>query len=162
MEFINKIEDLIGTWLKPVPHLPADWRSWLAKNAWWLTLVGVIISVFGLFGLLSTLSLFSSTVGYYSVYTDAVIKTQSGMWMASIYVSLALLIVTVVVEAMAISPLKVMKKKGWDLLFIAYLIGIASGVVTALINANFTSLISTAIGAAIGAYVLYEVRSHYK
>jgi len=163
METLHKIEDMVGGWLKPVPHLPANWRKWLAENAWWLTLVGVILSIFGIFGLISALSLFSATSGLYSTVIYApVAQAHGSMWQVSIYISVVLIIVSVIIEAMAISPLKAMSKKGWDYLFLAFLVSVASGVIGAVLNVDVISLISTAIGAAIGAYVLFEVRSHYK
>ena len=162
MEALHKLEGVIEGWLKSVPHLPANWRKWLAENAWWLTLIGVVLSVFMLFSLFSMLTAFNATTSLYGAYVDAVITSQSPMWKTSIYVSLILMVIVVIIEAMAISPLKAMSKKGWDYLFLAYLVGIASGVIGAVLNIDILSLIWTAIGAAIGAYVLFEVRSHFK
>jgi uncharacterized membrane protein YhaH (DUF805 family) len=163
MEALHKLEDMIEGWLKPVPHLPNAWRKWLAENAWWLTLIGVVLSVFAVFGLLSAASIFGATSGLYgSVIYNAVVETHGGLWLTSIYVSLILLVITVIVEAMAISPLKALSKKGWDLMFLAYVIGVISGLVGAILNIDILSLIWTAIGAAIGAYVLFEVRGHFK
>lgn len=163
MDYTRKLEKMIEEWLKPLPHLPTTWRNWLAKNVWWITLVGVILSVIGIFGLLAAASFVSTTTSLYgaAVYT-AVATTHGGLWMLAIWVSLALLVVTVVIEAMAISPLKVQKKKGWDLLFLAYLVGVASGVIGAILNFDVFSLISTAIGAVIGAYFVFEIHSHFK
>jgi hypothetical protein len=162
MEALHKLEGTIEGWLKSVPHLPDNWRKWLAKNAWWLTLIGVVLSVFMLFSLFSMLAAFNATTSLYSAYVDAVITSQSPMWKVSIYVSLILMVIVVIIEAMAISPLKAMSKKGWDYLFLAYLVGIVSGVIGAVLNVDILSLIWAAVGAAIGAYILFEVRGHFK
>jgi len=162
MESIHKLENMMGEWLKPLPHLPVEWRNWISKNVWWITLVGVVISVFGILGLFSALSFFTATTNHYGPLYTAATQTHGGLWKLSIYISLALLVATVVVEAMAISPLKVMSKKGWDLLFLAYLLSVVSGVIGAVLNVDIFSLITTAIGAAIGAYFLFEIRSHFK
>ncbi len=163
MESIHKLEDKIEVWLKPLPHLPTTWRKWLAGNVWWIVLVGVIISAFGIFSLFSALSFLTATTNYYgAVLQEAGVQVHGSLWSVSIYISIALLVVTVVLEAMAISPLKTQNKKGWDLMFLAYLIGIASSVISALLNLEIMSLIGAAISAVIGAYFLFEIRSYFK
>ncbi len=163
MESLHKLEDMVGEWLKPLPHLPENWRKWLAENAWWLTLIGVVLSVFAVFALFASLSLFTATTGLYGqVINDAIAQTHGGLWMTSVWISLALMVVTVVIEALAISPLKAMSKKGWDLMFLALVIGIVSNVVSAVLNVEVMSLVGAAISAVIGSYVLFELRSHFK
>lgn len=163
MEQVHKLENMIEGWLKPLPHLSTEWRKWIAKNVWWITLIGVVIAVMGIFGLLTALSIFGATTSLYGAFMySAVVQTHGGLWFVSMYVSLALLALTTVIEAMAVSPLKVQNKKGWDLLFFAFLAGVASGVVTGVLNIDVISLIGTAISAVIGAYFLFEVRSYFK
>lgn len=163
MEQVHKLENMIEGWLKPLPHLSTDWRKWIAKNVWWITLIGVVISVMGIFGLLTALSIFGAATSFYgAMMYSAVVQTHGGFWFVFMYASLALLALTTVIEAMAISPLKVQHKKGWDLLFFAYLAGVASGVVTGVFNIDVMGLIGTAISAVIGAYFLFEVRSYFK
>lgn len=163
MESLHKLEDMVEKWLKPLPHLPEAWRKWLAENAWWLTLIGVVLSVFAVFALFASLSLFTATTSLYGqLVTTAIAQTHGGLWMTSVWISLALMVVTVVIEAIAISPLKALSKKGWDLMFLALVIGVVSNVVSGVLNIEVMSLISAAIGAVIGAYVLFEVRSHFK
>ena len=50
MKSIYKLEKMIESWLKPVPHLPTEWRKWLADNAWWLTIIGVVLSTISVLG----------------------------------------------------------------------------------------------------------------
>ena len=52
MKSIYKLEKMIESWLKPVPHLPTEWRKWLADNAWWLTIIGVVLSTISVLGML--------------------------------------------------------------------------------------------------------------
>jgi uncharacterized membrane protein len=163
MESLHKLEDMVEGWLKPLPHLPENWRKWLAENSWWLTLIGVVLSVFALFALFASLSLFTATTSLYGqIVTTAIAQTHGGLWMTSVWISLALMAVTVVIEAIAISPLKAMSKKGWDLLFLSVVIGVVSSLISAVLNIDITSLISAVIGAVIGSYVLFEIRSHFK
>lgn len=156
MVSINNIEDKIEGWLKPVPHLPATWRKWIAENAWWLTLIGVIVSALGI--LLS--SPFAVLTSYYGIF-----MAHTGWWIFVTFISLAFTAVTTVISAVAISPLKSLKKAGWRLLFYAYAVGILAQVVNMVLNLNvysfIPSLLGIAISAAIGAYVLFEIRSNF-
>jgi len=166
MESINKLENTIEGWLKPLPHLPADWRKWLSENVWWIVLIGVILSVIGtimlVMAVIAAMSFVSTTTNYLGAYGVKVVQVYTVGWYIATIISAVSLVVTIIIEAMAISPLKVLNKKGWDLMFIAYLIGIALSVVSAVLTLTIINLIGTAIGAAIGAYFLFEIRSHFK
>ena len=168
MELVHKLENTIGGWLKSLPHLPANWSKWLANNAWWIVLIGVIISIFGILGLAYVLMIALTFFGAATTFMGYAYSgvAYSTWWIVVSIVSFALLIITTVLEAMAISPLKAMKQKGWDLMFLVFLIGVLSGVVSAVVNFNAISilpnLIWTAISAVISAYVLFEVRSYFK
>jgi len=170
MESIHKLENMIEGWLKPIPHLPTEWRKWLAENVWWITLVGVVLSVIGvlglIFALINAMAIFGSVSSFYSVYSVSTAQTYTGWWILAIVVSLVFLVVTIAIEAMAIKPLKSQKKKGWDLMFLVLLIGAVSQVVNIILNFNpmsfIPNVIFTAIGVAIGAYFLFELRSYFK
>ena len=168
MESVNKLEKTIEGWLKPIPHLPATWRKWLGENLWWLTLIGVILSVIvvftiigAMFTAMSFLGSVNSIYGMYGITT----ASYSGWWMMASVASLVFMVVTVAISSMAISPLKVQKKKGWDLLFLVFIVNIVSSVVSVILNFNMMTLIpgliGTAIGAAISAYFLLEVKSQF-
>jgi drug/metabolite transporter (DMT)-like permease len=165
MESINKLENTIAGWLKPLPHLPTTWQKWIAENVWWITVIGVILSVIGvvaLIGSLSFLSFVTSSSYYYGYY---VAQSHTSLWMISSVVSILFMIVSIVLMAMAINPLKLMKKKGWGLLFLTFVVGALSTIVSIILNFNvFTfipSIIFGAIGLAISAYFLYEIRSYF-
>jgi hypothetical protein len=166
MEQIKQLEKTIEGWLKPLPHLPAEWRKWLGENAWWITGIGVIISALGLLGIIGLLLTAMSFIGVTtSIYGIPLTNVYSGTWYVATFASLAFLALTTVLSAMAVNPLKAMKRKGWDLLFMVFLINVASGVISAVIYLNpvtmVTNLVGVAIGAAIGAYVIFELKSQY-
>jgi uncharacterized membrane protein YhaH (DUF805 family) len=166
MEQIKQLEKTIEGWLKPLPHLPTEWRKWLGENAWWITGIGVIVSALALLGMIGLLLTAMSIIGVTtSVYGVPITAAYSGTWYIATIVSFAFLALTTVLSAMAVNPLKAMKKKGWDLLFMVFLVNIASGVISAAIYLNpvtmVTNLIGVAIGAAIGAYVIFELKSQY-
>jgi len=164
---IKKFEDMIEGWLKPIPHLPTNWRKWISENIWWITLVGVILSTIGLLGLLIVLlgamSFFGANSVFYGAYIPA---AYTGVQLFAGFVQLLFLVVTVTITVMAVMPLRLMSKKGWDFLFLAFLIGIVAQVVGAVLMTNpsgiVTTLLSDLIGAAISAYFLFEIRSYFK
>jgi hypothetical protein len=168
MESMHKFEKQIEEWLRPLPHLPTDWRKWLANNVWWIVLVGVILSVIGVLiiagALLTAFALIGTVTTVYGV--NVVNQSYSSWWYVASVVSLLFLIATLVIEAMAISPLKSQKKKGWDLLFITFLLGIASSIVSVFLGlftgSMFSSLLGGIVGAVISAYFLFEIRSYFK
>lgn len=170
MESIHKLENTIEGWLKPLPRLPADWRKWIANNVWWIVLVGVILSVLGVLMLVAAVFTAMSTAGtitsIYSAYNIGVTQVYTGWWYAASIASLAFLALTIVINAMAITPLKAQSKKGWDLLFLTFVVGVVSSIVSIVLNFStysvITSIITSAIGIAIGAYFLFEIRSYFK
>lgn len=157
METVHKLEETIGGWLKSFPHLPENWTKWLAKNSWWLVLIGVILSALGAVALLFGVMAIGAVT---TVYGIAVGPLHDSWWYTTTVISLVLLVVTVVIDAMAISPLKAMKSKGWDLLFLTFLVSVVSAIVSTLYN--FSGIIGNVIGVVIGAYVLFEIRSYFK
>ena len=166
MKELTKLENMVADWLKPIPHLPNDWRKWLAENVWWITLVGVILSVIGVLSIISAIfaaqSLFGAAT---SIIGSANLTVHSGWWMVVSVISMLFMIAVIAVMAMAINPLKIMSKKGWDLLFLTLVIGVVATAVNIILSFNaFTfipSIIFGFIGYAISAYFLYEIRSHF-
>lgn len=164
METISKLEKTIAGWYKQLPfHLPAEGRKWLAENAWWLVLIGVVVSVFGLLGMLRTIlwagevsnSVLGNVAAYYGV------ATYNPWTDGSLWISLASLAIILVLEAMAINPLKLRKKRGWDLMFLTMLVSAASALVTAVVTISLYSILLAAVGLAIGGFFLFEVREQF-
>jgi hypothetical protein len=165
MEYIKKAEVKIEEWLKPLPHLPEDWRKWLAVNIWWIMVIGAVLvglSAVAVFkaiaielGLLSVVSLFADygwgSAGYY------------GANMFVLIVSLAVMIAFAVIFIMAIKPLKNGQKKGWQLMFYSFLLSVAFNLVNLFMSFHyfFSGLLNVFIGALIGAYILFELKPYF-
>jgi hypothetical protein len=170
MDTVRKLEKTVEEWLKPLPHLPAEWRKWLANNVWWIVLVGVILSVLGglaLIGALFTAMGAVATVN--TVYNSLGVNLSpvyNGWWYSATIASIVFLVITVIINAMAVTPLKAKSKKGWDLLFLTFLVGVVSAVVSIVLNITTVSVvgsvISGVISVVIGAYFLFEIRSYFK
>jgi hypothetical protein len=160
---LKKIEETVASWIKPIPHLPTNGRKWLAENFWWLVLIGVILMGMSAIAMLNVLSLFGNSMNYMmSWYAPAAL---TGWVYFVTFVSLIFLVIQIVLMSMAINPLKMMKKHGWDLMFLVLLVSTASMIVNFFINYNslnpITSLLVGVIAFVIDAYLLFEVRSYF-
>ncbi len=167
METVHKFEKTLADWYKNVPHLPKGGQTWLANNVWWLVIIGVVLSAFGLFGILTvllfagaSLTLAGGVVG--GGYGSAVGATVGGLVLIVTLISLAAYIIELVLMIMAISPLNTHKKKGWDLLFLVLLVNTASAVVIGLVGMNIGSIFFGLLWSALGAYFLFEIRGHFE
>ena len=166
MELVRKLETMLVEQYKKAPHLPVNGQKWLAENAWWIVLVGVVISVFAMMGVLSFLALamFGLSLGGAMLgagYGAAVGMAVGGVLFVTTLVALALYIVVAVLLGMAVSPLKAMKKRGWDLVFLVAVVNAVVVVVTNVLSADLVGLIFGLLWAAVGAYFLFEVRSRF-
>ena len=157
MESIKKLENLIEGWLKPIPHLPAEWRKGLSENIWWITLLVVVIDGMAALGIYQAATYVSQFTNYFAM---AGVSNVAG-WTMPMIISIALFLLTAVIMAMAISPLKGMKRKGWDLLFMSTIVSVVASVFNYGNGNIITSLIGAAIGAVVGMYFLFEIRSHF-
>jgi len=166
MKNINKIENMIEGWLKPLPRIPAKWAKMLADNLWWIVGIGIVLSGIAVLMSISALLYGISFISGMSGYGAYLVNTYNGWWAAAAVVSLLSLAATVVLMGMAFNHLKVMHKKGWDMLFLASLVTAASSVIVVVLNFTnyiiFVNLFMTLIGTAVGVYLLFEIKSYFK
>lgn len=163
MDFLQKIETILAGWFKKAPRLPETGRKWLTDNIWWMALVGALISILGIFiiipVLFATLTL-TTALGTFSPYTTSY-ETAYGMAWLSLMFSVLNYVVTAVLLAVAVSPLKAKSRKGWNLLFVLYLVNFVLGVLSSLVLISIFAFIGPFIGAAIGGYFLFEIRDYF-
>lgn len=160
MEQLKKLEVTIAGWYKNAPHLPLNSQKWLTENAWWIVLVGVILSVFGVFSILAG-TLFAGTL--LTVFGGVVGAALGGVILVAVFVGLAFSVLEIVFAAMAIAPLKDGKKKGWNYLFVVYLLAALAVVVGFLFHLNvngFMGLLWGVVWLVIEGYFLFEVRRY--
>ena len=158
MQQLAPLEEAIAKVHKDLPHLPKGLTTWLVENAWWLVIIGVALGVFAVLGTIATMLAGSLLVG------ALVGAAMGGALFLSSTISLLVMAATIVLEAMAIQPLKDKQKRGWNLLFLASLVGITGGLVSSLFSGPWgivNGIIWTAVGAAISFYILFELRVHY-
>lgn len=151
---LDPVEKQLEKLYKDIPSLPESWRKWLATYSWVFTLIGAVLATFAVLGLLSLLGIFSA----FSVFGGvAAVGYALFAWLA-----LFALIFTTVLSYMAVSPLKAMKKAGWDLLFYVEVFYLVYGVIDWLSSPSYVGgLLSTLIGAFVGFYVLFQVREYF-
>ncbi|TAL14435.1 hypothetical protein EPN95_02995 [Patescibacteria group bacterium] len=166
MASINKAENMVGGWLKSVPHLPKGGQKWIAENAWWIVLIGVIASAIAVLTGIGAIFAYMTWVGNTPVYSGYYVTSPYGAgWIIGSVVSLLFSILIVILLATAITPLKALKKKGWDRLFLVLVVDAVSAVVGAILSFSILGfifgIVFGAIGLAISAYFTFEVRSYF-
>lgn len=155
MQQLSGLENSLATLFKGLPHIPRDWRHWLADKAWWLALIGVVI------GCLAILGFMPVTLGI-TIFTGITHGPAAGaLVIITSIVNMAVLVVSIALEGMAITPLKARRKRGWDLLFLVILVTFTGAVLNTLITGNVDHIIGLIIGTLIGLYVLFEVRMYF-
>ncbi len=163
---IQKMQSMVGEWLKPVPHLPKIAQKWIAQNSWWIVLVGVIASAIsilvGIGAIFSYMTFVGNAASYYGVYEAS---PYGAGWIIGSVISLLFSTLVVILLATAITPLRMMQRSGWERLFIVFLVDAASVFVGSVLTLNvfgfIIGLIFGAIGLAISAYFLFEIHSYF-
>ncbi|HEY0965508.1 MAG TPA: hypothetical protein VGE13_03455 [Candidatus Saccharimonadales bacterium] len=160
MGIVENIEKSGVEMFKQAPHLPKNVRDWITNNAWWIVLIGVILSILSVLSLVPILagaSVINSMYAAYAPYAAA----SNGNFIIAAWVSLIFLAVVVYLEAMAIKPLQAKTKRGWDLVFLAFLVSIASSLVNFVITMQVSSLLGIVLAVVIGGYFLFEARGGF-
>lgn len=158
MENVRKLEVMVASWYKNMPHLPKNGQKWLAENIWWLILVLVVIGAMGVASVVMATffaGVLLSTVG------GPVGAAVGGIALVAVLVTLLFSIVVLVISAMAVPPLRMLQKKGWTLLFIVILLQVVAHAATFLLNFNLIALVWNLFFTAVAAYFLFEVRDHF-
>lgn len=142
---LSSLEETLNEYLgKKAPQLPPNAKEAIVKFGPWITLVLLVLSlpaVLALFGLGTLFSPFSYMMG-----------VQMGL---AYTLSLVVLAVSLVLEALAIQPLMHRSKKGWNLMYYATIVGTVSSVLASQLGGAI-------LGALISLYILFQVRSYYK
>jgi hypothetical protein len=125
------------------PAFPESLIDILVTLAPWLAVIGGIL---GLLGLLSLLGLDAAFVGTLGV------SAYGSSW--RFYISIIGGALAAVLYIMAFTPLRAQKKRGWNLMYYAFLLNMAINLIT-------FSIFGLIIGFLIGGWVLFQVRPKY-
>lgn len=142
---LGQLEETLETYLidKAPFSIPENWKELIVRFAPWVTLVLMIMALptlLAIFGLGTMLAPF----GYLG----------SVRWGYGYLLTVALSLVIMILEALAIPGLFKRKKSGWRFLYYAALVNI----VLSLIVFDLGGLI---IGGLISLYVLFQVKEYY-
>lgn len=164
MELLTKLERTVLGWLKAIPHLPVNARKWLGENAWWISVVFAVLTGAGALGLL--FALFGHLSALASPYAAYFVSSSIVVWaIVTTISSLVFIVPACLLFAFAVTPLKERQKKGWVLLFAAWLLGVVSVAVNAVLTLNpltfVTNLIFGALWLAVTGYFLFEMHSQF-
>lgn len=158
MERIAKIESVIGEWYGSLPHLPATVRQWLADNSWWMAAVMVAIGGLVIFFILMPLlllgALFAGIAGVIGAAVGGILVLLAIIWML-------LAIVSIVLLAIAIRPLRRHEKRGWNLLLVVLLINVAAIILKVMFDFEPASFMFGLLMASLVGYLLFEMRDHF-
>ncbi len=165
MSALKNLEQTLAGWQKNSPiHLPVSVRKWLADNAWWLVIVGIVGSIISIIGSIRAL-MWANDVLYQARQFSAALGVDTPSTLGSdisIWVSMAVFVVVIIIELKAIQPLREKKKSGWDLVFLASLIAIAGSLVSGIASGGIVATIfGTAIAALLSWFFLFELRLEY-
>lgn len=165
MEMVHSIEKVMEKWFKQLPfHLPEKARKWLGENMWWIVIVGVVFSIWSIINSLRALFWADTILQQAREFAAAmgVSVPNNALIDIALWVNIIAFAVSISIEALAIKPLRSMKKKGWDLLLLAMVVSIAGSLVSALLNgAIVEAIIGTVLGVAIGGFLLFEIRGQF-
>jgi hypothetical protein len=158
MQNINNLEILIDGWYKNAPHLPKKSQDWLATNVWWLTLIWVVLGALGVLATIILLFFASIALVGFGGFAGGVAASALTI---GVIVALAFSVASIAVGAVAIVPLKSMRKTGWTFLFIAVLINAAARILQFIFDYNIFELVWNAFLVAVSLYFVFEVRRHF-
>lgn len=153
----KKLDELYS---KGPVHLPKGGQKWLADNAWWIVLVGAVLSLLSILTSWQAIASFSalsnSLAGSYGYYA---LGYNAGYW----WVMLIATVIETVLLFMAFQKLKEHKKDGWNLLFYVSLVSIVSVILAGLVSGTLVSMVlGAALGALISWFFLFEIRKYFK
>lgn len=164
MELLTKLENKILGWTKNVPNLPLSMRKWLAENVWWFTAIASVITGITVISHLLRLQEYLAVLNnpFAPLYSSTTFVTLLAI---STVAGLLFSIASCIILGLAVNPLKEKQKKGWVLLFIAWLVAIVWTVVTTVVTLNslsvFTGSIFGVVIFAVSGYFLFEIHGQF-
>lgn len=142
---MGAIEAMLAPIFAKAPHLPQSAREGIVKVAPWLALV------FGILGLLAIPSL----GGFGILLSFSFLGGGSALFL---FITVAIAVVTAILDLLAYSPLSQRKKRGWNYVFYGQVLSVVSVLVQ-----FFTGYgaLGGLVGVIIGFWLLFEVRGMY-
>lgn len=155
MQYLSSIEDTVAGWYKNFPQPPRVFKRWLVDNVWWVIVINVFL---GTLGLLATVKDASMSGINFSLTLPGIFSTMD---QAAASITFLIALVVVILNAVAISPLRNKYKIGWKLLFAALILSVLSLAIGVVLTFDVGAFISGAISSVIVGYLLFSFRDQY-
>jgi len=145
----NQLETMLDEYLgKKAPAMPENIKETLVSFAPYLAIIGIVISLPAIFAILRI----GAMMGPFSAFMGV---SYLGTYGVTYYIGIIGLIISAVLEALAIQGLFKRSMNAWRLMYYASLVTF----VASILQGNLSSAI---IGGLIGLYILFQVKSMYK
>jgi succinate dehydrogenase/fumarate reductase cytochrome b subunit len=152
--FTSLEKKLDRIFVKKAPPLSSNARRAIVAYLPYINLVLGVLTLLVAWGLYDA----AHTVDYLVGSSAAVSRLTFTVWLA-----IAVLIIEAVIFIAAFPASKARKKPGWDLIFYAFLINVAYGIVILFTDyGGLGRLIGSLAGSAVGFYFLFQIRGNYK
>ena len=144
----NQLETMLDEYLgKKAPALPENIKETLAKFAPYLAIIGIVISIPGILAILG--------IGAMMGPLGALAGTPYISYSIFHYIGVVGLVISVVLEGLAINGLFKREMKSWRLIYYSSLVTFVASVLQGSIGGAI-------IGGLISLYVLFQIKSKYK
>lgn len=163
MSAYNRFENTLAMWHKRAPHLSPSYLNWLVTHSWRLDILGAMMSVYSTFVLIPLLvTTLALTPSVNIIGPDVPYDHDSlGLAWVALLLTMIIFFVTAIMLTFAAKPVKDRLKKGWDLMFRAYLLNVLLGIITTVLVPSLFEL-AVVVFITLGAgYLLLEVRSEF-
>lgn len=159
----NKLDELF---VKKAPfRLPEESKKTLVQYMPWVSLAVGVLFAWLAWTLYNFAVAADSLAGYFDAYHQRFGYAPVGApgFGPVVWLGLLIVIVQAIASLAAFSPLKMQKKRGWDLLFWAALLNIVYALASLFIypTSGFGNLLFGLVGSTIGLYLLFQIRSYY-
>jgi hypothetical protein len=149
---LSQLEGLLDEYMvnKAPFSLPQEVKEFIANVSPYLVIIFAVLAVpiiFAALGLTAILSPFAALGSYGSIYGFD--------WGFRAIISLAVSVVTMVLEVVAVPGMFKRTRKAWTLLFYASVISLIGSLI------SFSGIIGAIVGAIIGWYILFQVKELY-
>ena len=148
-EALNQLETMLDEYLgKKAPAMPENIKETLVSFAPYLAIIGIVFSLPAIFAILGI----GAMMGPFSAFLGASYMMSYGV---GYYVGIVGLIISAILDGLAIPGLFKRSMGAWRLMFYSSLVTFVASV----LQGNLSSAL---IGGVIGLYILFQVKGKYK
>lgn len=146
---LNQLETMLDEYLgKKAPAMPENIKETLVSFAPYLAIIGIVFSLPAIFAILGI----GAMMGPFSAFLGASYMMSYGV---GYYVGIVGLIISAVLDGLAIPGLFKRSMGAWRLMFYSSLVTFVASV----LQGSFGSAL---LGGVIGLYILFQVKGMYK